>query len=207
MRLIANELFRLQALASASLVSTTSRESALCNANRPDLPTFELGSMVLFYHHWPGGRSHKLATTWSGPYQVIHRRFNEYSIAAVDTGVVVNRVHCQFLRAYSPPVKRLKGALLGIGCVTPQRGLQVNLLPPVRLVLLVNRHPPLWPMEPRLIPRTKTFGMPILLLTADPPCDPSSGLSASPKDKDATNPPWRSTCTRIPLNPLNITSM
>ena len=61
MRLIANELFRLQALASSSLSAVTSREAEARNASRPDLPTFELGALVLFYHHRPGGRSHKLA--------------------------------------------------------------------------------------------------------------------------------------------------
>lgn len=87
---ISNKLFRLQAFAYASLLSTTSRESALRNANRLYLPAFELGSMVLFYHYRPGDRNHKLATTFSGPYRVIHRRFKEYSIGAADAGVVVN---------------------------------------------------------------------------------------------------------------------
>lgn len=72
MRLIANELFRLQSLASASLVKNTSRESELRNAYQPELLSFALGDMVLFYHHRPGGRSHKFVPTWSGPYRVIH---------------------------------------------------------------------------------------------------------------------------------------
>lgn len=111
MRLIANELFRLQALAASSLTTTTSRESERRNVDQPELPSFALDDMVLFSHHRPGGRSHKLATTWSRPYRVVHRLYNEYSIAAVNTGVVVNRVHSQFLRAFLPPVKRFKGAL------------------------------------------------------------------------------------------------
>lgn len=110
--------------------------------------------MVLFCHHRPGGRSHRLATTWSGPYCVIHQRFNEYSIAAANTDIVVNRVHCKFLQDYLPPVKRLKGALSGIEIVTPLRGLTVNLLTPLRLARYTDPATSLPLMEQRLIPVT-----------------------------------------------------
>lgn len=50
MLLIAEELFRLQALAFASLAATTTRELELQNADQPELPSFNLDDMVLFYH-------------------------------------------------------------------------------------------------------------------------------------------------------------
>lgn len=67
MCLIANELSRLQALASASLSTKITCESELCNTGRPKLPNFALGDTVLFYHHRQVARRNKLATTWLGP--------------------------------------------------------------------------------------------------------------------------------------------
>ena len=114
MRLIADELFRVQASASQSLSLTTTKESSKANAHRPELPSFSPGYRVMFYHHRPGGRSHKLATTWSGPYRVVHRRFQEYSIASEDTGVVVNRVHGRFLQRYLTPWQETEGGIVEI---------------------------------------------------------------------------------------------
>ena len=114
MRLIANELFRLQASASQSLSLTTTKESSKANAHCPELPSFSPGDRVMFYHHRPGGRSHKLATTWSGPYCVVHQQFQEYSIASEDTGVVVNRVHGCFLQRYLTPWQETEGGIVKI---------------------------------------------------------------------------------------------
>lgn len=118
MRLIANELFRLQASAADALRDTTSREAERANASRPDLPVFKPGDRVLFYHHRPGGRSHKLSTNWSGPYCVVHRRYQEYSIVSEATGIVINRVHGRFLRTFVPPRQELEGGIVG----APGRG-------------------------------------------------------------------------------------
>lgn len=48
MRLMYNELFRLQALASSSLTATETHIFKLLNADQPDLPFFALDYMVLY---------------------------------------------------------------------------------------------------------------------------------------------------------------
>lgn len=112
MQLFSNELFRLQAFLSASLSSEITREYLDQNALRPEIPTYALDSILIFYFHLPGGRSYKFASRWSALYQAIHQRLHEYSLGAVKTGDVVNRVHSLFTQAYLPSVKRLKETFL-----------------------------------------------------------------------------------------------
>lgn len=135
MRLINNELVRLQALASASSSPLPLVSWSFYNADCLESTSFALVYMIIFYHHRPWEWSYKLPTTWLGPYRVINCQFNEYSIAAVNMGIVVNQFHCQFFRTYSPLVKRLKGQLLGISRVTPQMVLALNLLAQNQMLL------------------------------------------------------------------------
>ena len=60
--LIKNELIRLQALAADAFHRTITQESTAANASRSNLPIFEPGDIVPFYHHQYGGRIHKLPT-------------------------------------------------------------------------------------------------------------------------------------------------
>lgn len=90
MRLIVNELFRSQILASSSLLATITCKLELGDVDRPYLPSFAFGDVVLFCHHRPGVSSQKLAATWSGSYWAIHFQLNVYFIAAANTGVVFN---------------------------------------------------------------------------------------------------------------------
>lgn len=61
MRLIANELIILQALAADAPFSTTTQDSTATNTSFPGLHVFEPKDIALFYHHQPGERSHKLS--------------------------------------------------------------------------------------------------------------------------------------------------
>lgn len=100
MCLIAKKLFRLQDLAYASLSATTTRYSEPCGAEQPNLSSFALDDMVLFYHHLSGGQSHYLASIWLVTYCVIHCCYNDYSLGVVDIGAVIDSFNSWFLQVH-----------------------------------------------------------------------------------------------------------
>lgn len=107
-RLITNKLFLLQLLR-PPLCLLSYPQVYGPDSLRLKLPTYALGSFLLFYHHHPRRRSKKLAFIWSGPYRVIDRRHKEYSLAAFNAGVNVNWVHSRFLQEYLPPSRHWRG--------------------------------------------------------------------------------------------------
>lgn len=67
-------------------------------------PIYKIEDKVLAYiSRSTQKRAHKLGAVWEGPFTIIHRRHNEYAIKHDKTGIVTNRVHSRFLRAYLHP--------------------------------------------------------------------------------------------------------
>lgn len=88
--------------------ASSSKVSDLNQDQRPDLSTFELGDLVLYYQGHNRGQADKLELLWIGPFDVLFKCQSKYTIKYLKSRQLLSLVHRKFLKRYWSPESNLE---------------------------------------------------------------------------------------------------